>query len=207
VAPTGPAPFHYTDAMWGVARDIVAALEELRHVDLERVLLSLAQARGRTSHGTYAACFPLRFQGGARETVIRGRRYRMPLVRYQGREMLYILYFMLPRFHQEQTYHDKLATVIHELYHISPRFDGDIRRFPGRYFAHGGSRDHYHAAMRKLADRYLAESPRASEHEFLHAPFQELLRSPGGVVGMRVARPAPVLLPEGGSGRPRGRGG
>jgi hypothetical protein len=185
----GPQPFNYTDGMWTVVRDVVATLEEFRHVDLDRVLLSIAQARQATHHGGYASCAPLRFEGGATEKVIRRRRYRMPVLRHEGREILYVLYFVLPRFHEEQDYREKLATVIHELYHISPQFNGDIRRFPGRNFAHGQSRDVYHAAMRVLADRYLATSPQAEEHEFLKVPFSQLLKQPGGVVGTRVARP------------------
>jgi predicted metallopeptidase len=191
-----PRPFSYTDAMQAVVQDVVATLPELRHVDLDRVLLSIGQARQSSKHGVYASCLPLRFQGGASETVVRGRTWRMPPLRHEGREILYVLYFMLPRFHEEQEYAEKLATVIHELYHISPRFDGDIRRFPGKNFAHGHSREVYHAAMRKLAARYLAESPRAQEHRFLQMPFSELLAHPGGITGRCVTKPRPVLVTE-----------
>lgn len=190
----GTGPFNYTDALWEVVRDVVTTLEELRHVNLDHVLLSVAQARQASTHGVYASCVPLRFAGGARETVVRKRRYRMPELHRFGREVLYILYFMLPRFHEEQDYHEKLATIIHELYHISPEFDGDIRRFSGRNFAHGHSREVYHAAMRKLADRYLATSPRAGSHEFLKLSFSELMARPGGVVGFSLPRPKAVLV-------------
>ena len=189
-----PEPFHYTNAMAVVVRDIVATLAELRHVDLDRVFLSIAQARQNSRHGVYASCVPLRFEDGAVEKSVGKRRYRMQAIRHEGREMLYVLYFMLPRFHEEQDYHGKLATVIHELYHISPHFNGDIRRFPGKNFAHGHSREVYHAAMCRLADRYLAASPRAHEHEFLNTPFAELLARPGGVVGTVVSKPKAVLV-------------
>lgn len=194
--PRGPeppraAPFHYTNAMWKVVRDVVATLEEFRHVDLQRVALAIAQARQKSEHGTYASCFPLRFEGGAVEQVVGRRRFRMPELRLEGREMLYILYFVLPRFHDEQDYRGKLATLIHELYHISPEFNGDIRRFPGKNFAHGHSRERYHLAMCVLADRYLANSPRAQQWEFLRAPFSELSHPSGSVVGVSIRRPAP----------------
>jgi hypothetical protein len=193
----GPArvsPFNYTDAVSEVVRDVVSTLEELRHVDLDRVLLSIAQARQATTHGLYASCMPLRFEGGAREATLRKHRYRMPLLQHEGREVLYLLYFMLPRFHEEQDYHGKLATIIHELYHISPLFNGDIRRFPGKNFAHGHSREVYHAAMCRLADRYLEASPRARSHAFLGVPFPELLKRPGGVVGRCIPKPKAVLV-------------
>jgi hypothetical protein len=189
-----PAPFHYTNAMRDVVRDVVETLEELRHVDLDRVLLSIAQARQSSTHGVYASCYPLRFEGGEREVLHKKRRFRMPTLQHQGHEILYIVYFMLPRFHEEQDYREKLATVIHELYHISPAFNGDIRRFPGKNFAHGHSRELYHAAMRRLADQYLATSPQARDHEFLDRPFSELMEHPGGVVGTCIPRPKPVLV-------------
>lgn len=185
--------FHYTNAVRAVVTDIVETMEEFRHVDLKRVLVAFAQARQQSKHGTYATCFPLRFEGGAREMLHQGRRYQMPVVRtLEEEEALYILYFMLPRFHDETDYHEKLATIIHELFHISPLFNGDIRRFPGKNFAHGHSRELYHAAMRKLADKYLATSPRAHSHEFLRVPWAELAARPGGIVGMQIARPRPV---------------
>jgi hypothetical protein len=180
--------------MWDVVRDIVATMPEFGHVDLNRVLLSISQARQSSKHGTYAYCFPMRFEGGAEETVQRGHRFRMRPIIHNGKELLYLLYFVLPRFHEEQDYHEKLATVIHELYHISPLFNGDIRRFPGKNFAHGHSREVYHAAMRKLADKYVATSPLAESHEFLRVSFKELLDQPGGVVGASITRPKPYLV-------------
>lgn len=192
--PPKPDPFHYTQAMRDVVQDVVATLEEFQHVDLNRVLLSIAQARQSSKYGVYASCFPLRFEGGEAEVLHKKRRFRMPALQHQGHEILYIVYFMLPRFHEEQDYREKLATIIHELYHISPHFNGDIRRFSGKNFAHGHSREVYHAAMRRLADQYLATSPRARDHEFLERPFSELMEHPGGVVGTCVPRPKPVLV-------------
>jgi hypothetical protein len=189
-----PKPFSYTAAMWDVVRDLVDTLPELQYSDLDRVLLSISQARQNSTHGVYASCVPLRFEGGAQEATFRRRRYRMQTLHHEDREILYVVYFMLPRFHREQDYHAKLATVIHELYHISPHMNGDIRRFPGKNFAHGHSREVYHAAMCKLADRYLAASPRAEEWEFLQTPFEELLRGPGGVVGLSVPKPRATLV-------------
>jgi hypothetical protein len=193
--PRKPSPFNYTTAMQEVVDDLVRTLPELRHIDTSRVLLSITQARQRSKHGVYASCVPLRFEGGASETTLGKHRYRMPPLMKEGREILYILYFMLPRFHEEQDYREKLATIVHELYHISPSFNGDIRRFPGKNFAHGTSREQYHRAMGVLADRYLADSSGAREHAFLEAPFGELLKRPGGVVGVCINRPKARLMP------------
>ena len=180
--------------MQKVVDDLVGTVPELRHVDTSRVLLSITQARQRSKHGVYASCVPLRFEGGSAETSQGKHRYRMPRLMRDGTEILYILYFMLPRFHEEQDYREKLATIIHELYHISPSFNGDIRRFPGKNFAHGTSRERYHQAMGVLADRYLRESCAGGEHDFLKVPFAELLKRPGGVVGTCVSRPKARLV-------------
>jgi hypothetical protein len=190
-----PQPFNYTTALGEVVHDVVATLdEEFAHIDLNRVLLSITQARQKSKHGVYASCMPLRFENGEREQR-RGRygwEWR-PLKR-GDHEILYILYFMLPRFHQEIDYPEKLATIIHELYHISPHFNGDVRRFAGKNYAHGHSREVYHEAMRVLAKEYLAKSSRAESWEFLHTPFEELLERPGGVVGYSIPRPQPKRL-------------
>src|SRR5438093_403723 len=62
--PASLEPFHYTNALWTVVRDVVETLEELRYIRLEQVLLSIAQARQASKHGVYASCVPLRFEAG-----------------------------------------------------------------------------------------------------------------------------------------------
>lgn len=189
-----PRAFDYTSAMREVVEDICATLPELAHIRLQAVLLTVAQARLKSAHGVYAGCFPMRFEGGALETAERGVRYRMPRLQYEGREILYLVSFTLPRFQDELDYAEKLATIIHELYHISPEFNGDIRRFPGKNFAHGHSREAYHGAMRRLAARYAASSSRGRGFEFLKLRFGELQARYGGVVGRTVARPRPLRV-------------
>ena len=51
---------------------------------------------------------------------------------------------------------------IHELYHVSPRCDGDLRRFPGRNYAHGHSRKVFQQQVELLLDSYLAAAPAPS---------------------------------------------
>ncbi len=168
-------------------------LEPLRHVDVERVAFSFSQTRKPVAHGCYASLTPLRFPGGATEGVRRGRRWRIPQVRDStGREMLYILTFYLPRF-LDMPFAAKLATIIHELWHISPRFDGDIRRFRGRCYAHSGSRQRYDAHSSALARNWLALGPPEEIYEFLRHDFQELVRRHSRVFGQRF--PTPKLVP------------
>jgi hypothetical protein len=168
-------------------------MPELSHVDISRVAFSFAQARRSTSWGMFASLTPLRFPGGSIEGKRGNRRYAIQrLIDRQGQDMLYILTFYLPRF-QEQSFREKLITVFHELWHISPAFDGDIRRHSGRCYAHTSSQAEYDAEMARLAERWLASSPPAELLGFLQLKFQELQAKHGRVVGVRI--PRPKLLP------------
>jgi predicted metallopeptidase len=168
-------------------------LPELGHVDLARVAFSIAQARKPDSHGLYASLTPMRFVTGSRQTIVRGRPYRVaPLLDSQGQEILYILSFCLPRF-LNSSLEEKLSTTLHELWHISPQFDGDLRRHDGRCYAHGRSQREYDQQMDQLAQRWLALDPPVHLYGFLQWSFSELVAEHGAVVGTRV--PTPKLIP------------
>jgi hypothetical protein len=138
----------------------------------------------------YAKIVPLRFAHGASERRIGRHTYEMPLLIHRGQEILYLIYFFMPRF-GDLPYREGLETVVHELYHISPRFDGDIRRFPGRNYAHGASQKRFNAAVSALTARYQAAGePTAAA--FLQSTTAELRRAHGSLIGRRVALPRPV---------------
>src|SRR5512146_1961825 len=149
-----------TAALERLIADIVRRCDEFGHVEPSRVLVCVASTRGGGVHGTYAKIHPLRFEGGSRTQQLRRRRssitIEMPTVTHRGVEMLYVVYFLVPRF-LDLPFREKLITVFHELYHISPAFDGDIRRFPGKNYAHGSSTRKYNAYMAELVDAYLAQ--------------------------------------------------
>ena len=168
---------------------MVTRLPDLAHIDLSRVCIAFCQARKRVNYGMQASLTPLRFEGGKTEGKKRGRNYRIQRVNdHAGREMLYILSFYLPRF-MDLVFREKLITILHELWHISPDFNGDIRRHPGRCYAHSHSQAEYDAEMGQLADRWLAQGPPESLYTFLHHNFDGLVRSHGTLYGVRVARP------------------
>ena len=92
-------------------------------------------------------------------------------------------------------FHEKLSTVMHELWHVSPKFDGDVRRFDGRCFAHGCSEEQYDAQVEQLVARWLALGPPESVCGFLRLNFRELGARYGGVHGRKI--PMPKLIPVG----------
>jgi predicted metallopeptidase len=172
--------------------DIVCRMEEFSHIDPGRIMTCIASTRGGGVHGTYAKIHPLRFENGSRTTLIRRRRgttvYEIPPVVRGGVEMLYIIYFLVPRF-LNLPLNEKLATIIHELYHISPEFNGDIRRFPGKNFAHGSSRKRYNALMADFAARYLKKTGDGSGTAFLEGDMAAMRARHGAIVGRKMAAP------------------
>jgi hypothetical protein len=185
-------PFDFTLAMRCLCEDITQRLAEFEHVRMEQVAVTFAQARRRVSYGLQAKLTPLRFEGGELVTRRRGKMWTIQRWYAGETEMLYILTFYLPRF-LEQSFREKLVTVMHELYHIGPNFDGDIRRLPGHYHVHSHSQKEYDRHMNDLVDQYLAGNPPEALYRFLRAGFRELASNHGSVVGIRV--PIPKLLP------------
>jgi hypothetical protein len=189
---TSADPFDFTGAMRRLCHDVTERLAEFEHVRMEQVAVTFAQARRRVSYGLQAKLTPLRFEGGQLLTRRRGKTWTIQRWYSGDVEMLYILTFYLPRF-LEQSFREKLITVMHELYHISPGFDGDIRRLPGHYHVHSHSQKEYDRRMESLVDQYLASNPPEVVYRFLRISFRDLTARHGSVVGIRV--PIPKLLP------------
>ena len=193
-APDTPSRgFHFTLHVRRLAEDMTRRLPQLRHVDLARVAISFSQTRADTRHGVYASLTPMRFAGGRMHARRRGRTWAVQrLYDASGHEMLYILRFYLPRF-LDLPLREKLATIVHELWHVSPRFDGDLRRHLGRCYAHGPSQKHYDVVVERLVDRWLALDPPEELYAFLRHTFAELVARHGRVYGTKI--PTPKLIP------------
>lgn len=186
--------FDFTFAMRTLVIDMTARMPELDHIDMNRVAVAMVQARVDSSHGIFASLTPMRFEKGAKTTVRRGRKYAVQsLLDEHGREMLYILSFYLPRF-MNMDFNEKMITIFHELWHISPQFDGDIRRHPGRCYAHSSSQKEYDRHMAVLASRYLMKKPPAQLYRFLEPNFAQLYQQSGGIYGVRIPRPKLIPL-------------
>jgi predicted metallopeptidase len=177
---------------------ITRSVEEFAHIDPRRVLVCVSSTRGGGVHGTYAKIHPLRFEEGKRsKTVRRGMRrfeYEMPRISHRGVEMLYVVYFLVPRF-LNLPFREKLITLFHELYHISPDFNGDIRRFPGKNYAHGSSTKRYNDRMGRLVDFYLENLDDMGMLAFLQGDMDDVRGRFKTIVGRKMA--APRIMPVG----------
>jgi predicted metallopeptidase len=191
---TGPAsrPFDFCTHVRRLCADIVRHCRELNHIDVDRLLFATTQARSADRHGLQARVTPLRFRHGQLTRRRHGTSYQVQRYVVEGREMLYLITFCLPRF-LDQDFDDKFITLFHELYHISPAFEGDLRRHPGRCTFHSRSKREYDAHMADLARAYLSNGATQSLHGFLRLSFAQLQHRHGSVVGVVVPRPR--LLP------------
>ncbi|MDX2010369.1 MAG: putative metallopeptidase [Myxococcaceae bacterium] len=118
----------FTASVRRLMAHVAATTREFRHLDPDAILVVSGEAR-RASRGTVK---PLCFPGGRRRDAM-GR--RKPLVTYQGHRVLYAI-TLRPLFFRRSTPRQRVATILHELFHISPAFDGTLDH--RRRHAHAG---------------------------------------------------------------------
>jgi putative metallopeptidase len=138
---------NFNHAIRALLRDIVGRTPKFQHVRPSRVLVVAGEAR-RTSRGTVR---PLTFAGG-KSVDPRGR--RKPVVRYRKKRMLYLI-TLRPLFFRASTPDQRIRTVLHELFHISSRFDGTLHQ--GRRHSRLGKA--FAARLQPIVRRYLRQCP------------------------------------------------
>ena len=197
LTPTKDAPqpaFDFSARLRALCRDIANRCPTLAHIDPSLLLITFTSSRNRTRFGLQARVTPMRAENGAAYTRRRGLLYRVQSYFVDGVEMRYLVTFCLPRF-QDQPFEQKLITIFHELYHIGPKFDGDLRRHDGRCQYHTHSKSGYDAHMAELVHAYLAHHPNPGIFHFLHSSFAQLWAGHGGVYGVKVPQPKLIPLP------------
>jgi predicted metallopeptidase len=130
-----------TKAVRRLIRDVARRVPELRHVRASRVLVVAGEAR-RASRASIRGLVP-----GPRR----------PAVSIRGRRISYVI-TLRPLWFRDSTPEERVATILHELYHASTRFDGTLHR--GRRHAELPSRA-YGRRVGAMLSRYLAAAPEA----------------------------------------------
>lgn len=186
--------FDYSYHMKKLVGDISRHCEAMQHIDSHKILVGVSRSRSNKRHGLQAKLVPLKFQGG-RRTIQTSRNWycRIPKIMYNGNEILYVIYFCLPRF-LNLPFDEKLTILFHELYHISPAFNGDIRRFPGRFYQHSRSEKNYDATVQSLSEEYLRDPRSDKMAHFLRFNHEALRRRFGEVVGLKPQLPEAILF-------------
>jgi len=200
--------FDYTSALRVLCRDICRKVKEFRKFDTDKIGYSFNIARNKDSRfGRWASMTPLRFENGSIVTF-KDRKYytgsdstsQRPIPHIERQyfkcqtvydvdskiPLLYIFNVMAPRFMDELSLREKIETVMHELYHIDPRFNGDVRRFPGRNWQHG-SKAEYDAKSKRFADEWLATDPDPKIYDFLKYTVHDFHEKFGGLYGAKFS--------------------
>ena len=105
----------YSKELEKVVKHIILSLSEFSHINPENILIMGKFDRGG-SGGTVAVCNCIKLKGT--DKIID--------LSYKGRKILYFIEFSFPRFLNLKPF-ERLKTIVHELFHISQRFDGNLR--------------------------------------------------------------------------------
>ncbi len=133
-----------TLAVKKLIRDVARRVPELAHVRASRVLVLAGEARG-TSRASIRPGNVGPARGGKRRRFIRVR----------GRRMLYVI-TLRPLWFAASTPEERVATILHELYHVSTRFDGTLQRDRRHERLPRAS---YDRKVRALLGSYLSRAP------------------------------------------------
>ncbi|GMU61029.1 MAG: hypothetical protein AMXMBFR34_27920 [Myxococcaceae bacterium] len=144
----------FTHAVRALIEHVAKNAPEYAHVDASRLVIVAGEAR-RASRGTVR---PLCFTGGRRKDSL-GR--KKPVVKLHGVRCLYTI-TLRPLFFRRSTPRQRVATILHELFHISRHFDGTLDHH--RRHQHAG--DDFEAAFRPIERRCWKALPTE-----LRAPF------------------------------------
>jgi hypothetical protein len=186
------APFDFSWHIKRLCADVSSRCEVFHQIDVRRILFSVTQARAPRRHGLQAKVIPLRFRDGQLVRRRRDRLHQVQRYRVADVEMLYVMAFCLPRF-LDQSFDEKFITIFHELYHIAPEFNGDLRRHGGRCDIHTRCKKTYDRHMAGLVRDYLRSGADPALHAFLRLNFHQLEARHGVLFGLHV--PVPKLVP------------
>ncbi len=172
---------------------IVRFSPTLNHIDISRVLVCIGSNRHGRAGGIYGKLVPLKFENGSGVLNHRGSLYGIPEISHNNRPLLYIIYFYMPLFF-DLPWSEKLRVMFHELYHISPHFNGDIRRMGKFKKAHGHSKKYYDSLYREELKDFLDHIGASADIDFLKMDTKGLYKRFKKVTGIRMKKPRPVAV-------------
>ncbi len=187
---------NFSDEMLTLIQELIKVIDDFKHIDSSRIAISAAKNKSGTNSGVLAYIVPLRYREGCPVNISsqNGKTYHWAMLPtyYNSSELLYIIYFLLPRF-LSLPFEKKLQTVIHELLHINPRFNGDLRRFNGRNCFHY-SHSFFEAKTKELLNIFLSSFHNSNTYSFLKSTMKTLLRKYGRIEANHFSEPKPTLI-------------
>jgi len=182
-----------TDILTLIIHDMVNSTEEFKSFDLNKILVCCASNRKDFRGATYGKLLPLRFKDGSDIIKHNGRFYTIPKVKLNEVEILYIIYLYIPKFFNLSA-KDKVNVMFHELYHINPEFNGDIRRMGKFKSAHGHSRKSFEEKYIEYADNFFRNIKETPYFNFLQMNSEDIQNQFKKIKYRRMKSIKPVLL-------------
>lgn len=182
-----------TDILTLIIHDMVELTEEFKCFDLNKILICCASNRKDFRGATYGKLLPLRFKDGSEIIKHNGRFYTIPKVKVNNMEILYIIYFYIPKFFNLSA-KDKVNVMFHELFHINPEFNGDIRRMGKFKAAHGHSRKSFEEKYIEYADTFFEKIENTPYYNFLKMNSEDIQKEFKKIKYRRMKSIKPVLL-------------
>lgn len=182
-----------TDVLTLIISDIISYTEEFYNFDLNKILICCASNRKDFNGATYGKLLPLKFQNGSDVIKHRGHFYTIPKLIINNYEILYIIYFYMPKFFNLSA-KEKINVIFHELYHINPSFNGDIRRMGDFKKAHGYSKKKFEEKYIEYADVFYNKVINLPYYKFLSMNSYEIHGQFKTVKYQRMKSIKPVLI-------------
>lgn len=188
----------FNAAMRDLITEVVRHVGEFAPIRADQLWVSATFNRRPRRGGLLAYVLPLKYREGSpvERRERNGKVYHWAMLPTfdpgSKKEVLYIVYFMLPRFYN-LTLREKMETVVHELYHVSPRFNGDLRRFKGRSVLHGDMKS-YDRKVRELTDEFMAAPHDPTKYDFLRGSYNQSERRFEEILAKHIREPRPKLL-------------
>ncbi len=117
----------------------------------------------------------------------------MPRIVRDGNLLSYIIYFYSPRFLDLPPV-EKLRVIFHELYHISPDFNGDIRRFGKGGSAHGSSKKRFDSRFEGELQEFMKYLIETEHWEFINLDARGLFEKYKKILSCRMKTPRPLII-------------
>lgn len=171
---------------------ISSCFNSFSHIDRNRILVCIGTNRSQGRGGIYGKLVPLKFKDGSDMLKFRGKHYAMPSIIDNGIPLLYVLYFYTPKFFNLPAF-EKIRIIFHELYHISPEFNGDIRRMGKVKQAHGSSRKRFDSNFEKDAGIFFKRISNTGYMDFLNMDSRSMQKE-YRVYARRMKIPRPVII-------------
>jgi len=184
----------YLSAAESLIADITETIEEFAYIEPDQITVNFKRSRDGVNEESQAEITGL---SNSNFTSIQKKEGRIEkflaskCMLKDGIPIKYSIDLYIPAFFN-LNFKEKLVTIFHELYHIHPKFDGELRVFKGKGYMHGSSTERYDKYMEYLVDKYISKESEAAE--FLKKDHEKISPMLPAYKIPRTVKPSPSLF-------------